>query len=352
MATGGFALLISATPHRFEGLTQIGMAVFALDLVLFFGITMTITARFLLHPGLLKKTLLHRRESVMFATFWLSIATIINNTQVYIAPHVGDWIVTALRAAFWTYTSCTFLVAIGLYYTLFTQRKEELLSMTPAWILPIFPIMLVGTVASSLAGFQLQVHSLPMLVAGLTCQGLGFFVALAFYALWLGRLMSVGLPHGRPGMFIAVGPPSFTALALIGMANAAAKVFPQGFDISDITNTLLVIDVLRIVALLIAIFLWTLALWFFFVTAIAVIAGIPTGGGFHLSWWTFVFPNVGFTIGLINIGKALRSEPILWLTSVMTVALAGMWLFVAFYQIKAVLTKKIMWPGRDEDFDE
>lgn len=153
-------------------------------------------------------------------------------------------------------------------------------------------------------------------------------------------------------MFIAVGPPSFTALALIGMANDAAKVFPQGFCISDITNKVLVIDVLRIVALLIAIFLWTLGLWFFVVTAIAVIAGIPTGGGFHLSWWTFVFPNVGFTIGLINIGKALRSEPILWVTSIMTIMLVFMWMFVAFNQIKAVLKKQIMWPEKDEDFDE
>lgn len=356
MATGGLALLISATPHRFKGLSAIGAIIFAIDLILFLGITSTILFRFIVYPGLLKKTLLHRRESLLFATFWLSIATIINNTQVYIGPIMVNAYMNGflllIRVAFWVYTTCTFFVAVGLYYTLFTQRKEELLSITPAWLLPIFPIMLVGTVASSIAGFQPPGHSLPILVAGLTCQGLGFFVALAMYALWLGRLMSVGLPHGRPGMFIAVGPPSFTALALIGMANDAAKVFPQGFDISDITNTVLVIDVLRIVALLIAIFLWTLGLWFFFITAIAVIAGIPTGGGFHLSWWTFVFPNVGFTIALINIGKALGSEAILWVTSIMTIMLVCMWGFVVFNQIKAVLTKKIMWPERDEDYDE
>lgn len=352
MATGGLALLLSQTPHQFKGLTNIGEVIFGLDIILFIGITLNIIARFILYPGLLKKTLLHRRESLMFATFWLSIATIINNTQAYIAPHVGDWIVTALRVAFWTYTTCTFLVAVFLYYVLFTQKQQELMSVTPAWLLPIFPIMLVGTVASALAGYQSPIHSMPMLIAGLTCQGLGFFVALGMYGLWVGRLMSVGLPHGRPGMFIAVGPPSFTALALIGMANDAAKVFPQGFVIEGIRNKIVVIDVLRIMALLIAIFLWTFGFWFFFLTTIAVITGIPTGGGFHLSWWTFVFPNVGFTIGLINIGKALASEPILWLTSFMTIALFFTWLFVAVNQIRAVYQREILWTGKDEDYDE
>lgn len=90
MATGGLALLISATPHRFDGLTEIGAVIFVIDLILFFGITATLLTRFILFPGLLKKTLLHRRESLLFATFWLSIATIINNAQIYIAPRVGD----------------------------------------------------------------------------------------------------------------------------------------------------------------------------------------------------------------------------------------------------------------------
>jgi tellurite resistance protein TehA-like permease len=39
---------------------------------------------------------------------------------------------------------------------------------------------------------------------------------------YIQRLMQYGFPtpNLRPGMFIAVGPPSFTSLALIGMSSA------------------------------------------------------------------------------------------------------------------------------------
>lgn len=52
-----------------------------------------------------------------------------------------------------------------------------------------------------------------MIVAGLTAQGLGMLVSLLMYACYLRRMVQFGLPspHSRPAMFIAVGPPGFTA---------------------------------------------------------------------------------------------------------------------------------------------
>ena len=51
-------------------------------------------------------------------------------------------------------------------------------------------------------------------------------VSTFMYANYIGRLMTNGLPSpdARPGMFIAVGPPSFTAIAFIGIANAAIEI--------------------------------------------------------------------------------------------------------------------------------
>lgn len=65
-------------------------------------------------------------------------------------------------------------------------------------------------------------------------------------------------------MFIAVGPPSFTCLALIGMANA----LPDDFDLQG--DGLVDAKLLRTLALIVALFLWVLAMWFFMVTLIAV----------------------------------------------------------------------------------
>src|ERR1700733_15279529 len=47
MSTGGLALLLSATPHRFPGLTIIGKIFYILDLVFFVSLVAGITARFI-----------------------------------------------------------------------------------------------------------------------------------------------------------------------------------------------------------------------------------------------------------------------------------------------------------------
>jgi hypothetical protein len=58
-----------------------------------------------------------------------------------------------------------------------------------------------------------------------------------------------------------------------------------------------------------------------------------------------VFPNVGFTIATINIGKSLQSEGIKWVGSIMTILVVITYLFVGVYHVKAF----ICWPGKDED---
>jgi C4-dicarboxylate transporter/malic acid transport protein len=350
MSTGGISLLLAVTPHRFNGLDTIGIIIFIFDILLFIIISAGMTSRFLLFPGSLKASLMHPTESLFFPTLWLSCATIISNISQYGVPHTGPWLLTTLRIIFWIYCTITFISAVAQYNFLFTAVPYTLQSMTPGWILPIFPIMLSGTLAAILCITQPVKFILPILVGGLTFQGLGFMVSLFMYGNYIGRLMTAGLPSPslRPGMFITVGPPSFTALALLGMAKAAQRVFPAYNQIASIDNPGIIGDVLLITALLVAILLWTLGFWFFSLSLVSTIAGIlDDWANFHLSWWSFVFPNVGFTIALISIGHALESQPILWIGSVMTVILVMTWLFVLVAHARAVATKAILWPGKD-----
>jgi tellurite resistance protein TehA-like permease len=99
--------------------------------------------------------------------------------------------------------------------------------MTPAWLLPIFPAMLTGTFASQIVSTQPPQHQATIIVAGITMQGLGWMVSFLMYGIYITRLMQHGLPEPkmRPGMFIAVGPPSFTGLALIGMSNSVPATY-------------------------------------------------------------------------------------------------------------------------------
>lgn len=119
-------------------------------------------------------------------------------------------------------------------------------------------------------------------------------------------------------------------------------------DLDYFNKNPLAIAILQTLADFTAIFLWTLALFFFSISLISVLVGVRRMS-FHLVWWAFVFPNVGFTIATAKIGERLASPAIQWLAVVMTIILVITWIFVLVSHVRAVFTREIMMPGKDED---
>ncbi|KAF2143206.1 uncharacterized protein K452DRAFT_224976 [Aplosporella prunicola CBS 121167] len=350
MSTGGLALLLGKTPHRFNGLDVIGRIVYIFDLVLFVLFAIAMVTRFVTCPRAFKASLTDWHESVFFAPFWLSCATIIGNMKGYGLPHAGPWLVDCIRVLFWIYCACTTITAIALHFSLINISAPKGVynakSMNPTWLFPLFPIMLTGTISSIVADTQTPAHRLPMIVAGITCQGVGWMYSFAITTIYLFRVMHAGMiPYSaRPGMFMMVGAPSFTALALIGNS----KALPT--DYGYFAEHPIAAEVLQIMAVWIAIFLWCLAFWFFSIAVVANIQAARTGEmRFALGWWGFVFPNVGFTVATILIGQAFKSEGILWVGSIMTIFIVIAWLSVGFGHVRALYRGDICYPGKDED---
>jgi C4-dicarboxylate transporter/malic acid transport protein len=352
MSTGGVAFVLSVVPHRFSFFTGLGTAIYIFNIIYFLVITSIMITRFMMHPGTLTKALANPHEGFFFATFWLTIATMITNATAYGVPATGTSLVVPLRIAFWTYMMCAMTLALVHYHVIFTVKKLVITNVLPGWVLPIFPAMLVGTLASAIAKTQPPEHALPMLVAGLSFQGLGMILSIGMYGIYFGRLMTSGLPAdmSRPAMFIAVGPPSFTALAFIGMAQDVKEqqIFTTYTSLPGITDMNMIYDLLQILALLSAIFLWVLSLWFFGIAVIASFEAIHRND-FHLNWYAYVFPNVGFTIATIKIGERLASTSIQIVGTGMGGILFFLWILIAGAHIKAFKNRMICWPGKDED---
>ncbi|GAB0132379.1 hypothetical protein EsDP_00000818 [Epichloe bromicola] len=347
MSTGGLALLIFAQPHQFPGLKTIGLVVYIINILIFVTITSLMAARFIIHSGDMSKSIKHPREGFFLPTFFLSVATLITSTDRYAIPKDDVGLVWAVSGAFWAYVAVTLMLAIGQYSYVFAAHSLGLNTMMPTWILPIFPIMLSGTIASVIAETQPQAAAVPIIVAGLTCQGLGFAVAVLMYAHMVGRLMQAGLPNRehRPGLFMCVGPPAFTALALIGMA----KGLPASVDV-NMDGLFFDIGIVRTISLISAIFLWSLSLWWFGIAVVAVVQSPPKY--FHLGWWAMVFPNTGFILATISIGRELANEGVLWFGTGLSICLLLMYSFVLFCHVKAIIKQDIMYPGRDEDVED
>jgi len=272
LSTSGIALTLSLIPKRFPGLSEIGLGIFLLDLLFFLFITLAITLRFTLHGReTLKRAFTRPGEALFVPTFSLSLAAILLNVgeygRVFLsgggdvmgggnggsgegggnggAMRIGGPMARFMEVAFWTYLALTFGSSVVQYHLLFAVKEERRLmisSMTPAWILPIFPVMLAGSLAGSAARGLEAGRALGVLAAGLAAQGLGILFSVFFYATYLGRLMAFGLPAQRPGMFIAVGPPSFTWYVLVrslslSLSSPGLSDFPPLFQIQQTTRS-------------------------------------------------------------------------------------------------------------------
>jgi tellurite resistance protein TehA-like permease len=103
--------------------------------------------------------------------------------------------------------------------------------MTPVWIFPAYPLLIVGPHAGNLARKVSPEAGLRIIVGGFVLQGIGFMVSLMIYSAFLYRLMTHKLPteNVRPGMFVSVGPSGFTIAGVITMGQALPRVVDDDF---------------------------------------------------------------------------------------------------------------------------
>lgn len=337
------------TNHNGIGLYTIGVIIFIFNVVLFLLLSSLMATRMIIEPQHFFKAFWHHPESFFFASFWLSIAVLIGNMQEYgvtMGGHQRTWLISTIRVLYWMYAGVSLVNSIQQYWMFIHRIPAKPALMTPAWFLPGYSAMLTGTIASMVASSQPPANRMPIIISGCAYQGFGWLISCVFIAIYIIHLMENGLPNPdlRPAMFIPVGSAAFTIVALIGQARAIPRDY--GYFASHPSA----VDTLQTMALFVGIFLWIFAFWLFSIALLAVLGG-TLKMGFTLSWWAFVFPNVGFTIATIEIGKELESEGILWVGTAMTIFIVLIWLICAVACVKAVVTKRIMWPGRDEDKD-
>jgi hypothetical protein len=198
MSTGGLSLLIFNQPNQFPGLKEIGLFVYIVNIIIFTTVSALMATRFFLHRGDFKASITHPREGFFFPTFFLAIATIITSTHRYALPENDRQLQWGVQTVYWGYVAVTLLVAVGQYSYVFASHNFGLQTMMPTWILPIFPIMLSGTIASVIADTQPAISALPVVIGGMTCQGLGISVSFMMYSHMVGRLMSAGKCNFSP----------------------------------------------------------------------------------------------------------------------------------------------------------
>ncbi|KAF2748223.1 hypothetical protein M011DRAFT_400985 [Sporormia fimetaria CBS 119925] len=355
MATGGIANVLYSVPFRFNGLYAIGCIFFIFNMVLFLFNIVMISLRFYFHPHTFKASFLHPTESLFIPAAVISFGTILINISQYGIDGTGVWLQDVMEVMYWIDCGLSIIFSIGIYLTMWSTQTFTIDQMTPVWIFPAYPLLIVGPHAGNLAPkIASASRALSIIISGFVIQGIGFLVSLMIYSAYLYRLMTQKLPKEslRPGMFISVGPSGFTIAGIVLMGQYLPSIVPPDFmgpGLGELAG-----NVSMICANWVGLWLWGLALWFFFVSVAAHWSCAARGKlDFAMTWYSFVFPNTALATATFAVSRALGgNRPIQWIGCVMVAALVGLWVFVFVMMCRAVWLKQILWPQRQEDRDE
>ncbi|KAI9035499.1 putative C4-dicarboxylate transporter/malic acid transport protein [Aspergillus affinis] len=351
MATGGIANVLYSVPYRFRGLETIGIIFFLVNLVLYVVIWCLLLTRFYLYPYTFKASFLHPTESLFVPASLVSFGTILVNISQYGPDHAGPWLTTAVGILFWIDAALAVISSAGIYLLLWSTQTFTIAQMTPIWIFPAYPLLIIGPHAGILSSSLEPVRALRIIIGGITIQGVGFLVSLMVYSAFIYRLMSQKLPREnlRPGMFVSVGPSAFTVSGIVNMASNAKRCFPSDF----MGNGALAAEVVKVVANFSCLWLWGLALFFFFIATFAHWSVVGPGKMvFSMGWYSFVFPNTALVTATFAIGKAFSCKAINIVGCAMVFPLILTWIFVTCMMVRAIVIRQILWPQKGEDKDE
>ncbi|KAG0156442.1 C4-dicarboxylate transporter/malic acid transport protein, putative [Penicillium digitatum] len=351
MATGGLANVLYQVPFRFKGLDSVGIAVFLLNIALYLIIWALLLVRFYHYPYTFKASFRHPTESLFVPASIVSFGTILINVSQYGPENTGPWLMRAVCILFWIDATLAVIFSAGIYLLLWSTQTFTIAQMTPIWIFPAYPMLIIGPHAGILSAKLEPSRSLRVIIGGMTIQGVGFLVSLMVYSAFIYRLMTQKLPREniRPGMFVSVGPSGFTVAGLVNMAAGAKRSFPADF----MGNGALAADVFKIVANFSCLWLWGLAIFFFIVASAAHWSAIGHGRMvFSMTWFSFVFPNTALITATFAIGRAFSCKPIEIVGCAAILPLLLMYFFVCYMMVRASLTRQILWPQKGEDRDE
>lgn len=335
MTTLGLSTLLNAQRalHDFNGLYTLGVIVYILGLVEFVVLAAGRIGQFTSRRESLLESLQDPHQAMFFATFWISVYGILTGGFIFSTPKIGSALATAFSAVFWIYTACALLVSVGLHILIFHRGHLKDSDMTPAWLLPILPIILIGVSAGHIVTAQRLTDACPILFCGLLCSSMGFLFSLPMAALYLHRLFECDLPspNVRPSMMIAIGPPTYTPLAYLLLIRAL-RDSPSCFSAQPEA-----VDAVHLVTLLLSVGTLGMACFFLMLGVSAIVSG-ANSMRFHLTWYGFVFPNVGLLSTLGIIAQDISSDALGWVASVGTALLTGIWIFVTIMHLRAIFT--------------
>ena len=349
MNTGILATLTHTLPYQFHGLRIISAILYVIDLTLFVLFSIIFALRFILYPKTAwAEIVLDVNELCFTATLPISWMTLTTLTSLVVSnASWGGYSFTMIAYVMW-WIGAAWVTALSIFiYLLLTQK--QLTSAKNLSLAIILPAVATATVAAE--GGLICIYSvgisarlaIPVIIVSLMLLGVGMFLAIFIYALFLYRILATGWFDGvrRPTLALLLGPTGQCATALMALSTASTMHFPEYGKGTFLTKT--ATDGLHAACVLLSLMLFGLGIFW----TLYVVCGILDATAKKEVKWTPAWYSTIFPAGTMNSALILFSEA---MDSPTFRVLATMWLIVLVlntiinfgFTIRAVANRQVL----------
>ncbi|KAG0144444.1 hypothetical protein CROQUDRAFT_65042 [Cronartium quercuum f. sp. fusiforme G11] len=303
LGTGAVYVLLYNLSYKSQALMNLQIFLFLFNLAIFIFTSLILALQACLYPSRAKSLLLNPATTIFVPTLALNSATLILGLVNYGVPaKVVSW--EALEVLFYCYIFLAIVICIPLLVAWY-NKPHDLKTFTPAWAFLLFPMMLVGVVASRIISTMPldSPQAVSVLFLGYMFQGLGTCMTFFYIPIYLSRIMQTGFMEGHQanGAFVMVGPPGFT------VKHFSRPAEPVANDLQEMM-TEEVGMVFFGVGVLMGIFFLGLCLVLFLMALIPYYSKIHKKLSEVLGLWATTFPIVGMTTVLRLLGDIFQSK--------------------------------------------
>jgi C4-dicarboxylate transporter/malic acid transport protein len=324
MGTGILALSLPQVPGVGPTLRPLGEALWFSDIALFALFSLLYGARWAFFGHEAPRIFGHNTVLMFIGTIPMGLATIINGCLAFGIPRFGQGIVDVAQALWWLDVAMSLACGVLIPYLMFTRHQHSLDGMTAVWLLPVVAAEVAGASGGLLAPHLADAHmQFVTLATSYVLWAYSVPVAFCILAILILRMALHKLPHESmaASSWLALGPIGTGALGMLVLGGDAPSILSaQGLAAIG--------TVAQGVGVVAGLTLWGFGLWWLLLASLITVRYWRAGVPFNLGWWGYTFPLGVYTVATFRLGTTLHLAFFGVAGTVMTCALALMWLVV------------------------
>ena len=324
MGTGILALALPQVPGLGPALKPVGEALWFFNIALFTLFSGLYASRWMLFGHEARRIFGHNTVSMFIGTIPMGLATIINGLIAFGLPRFGAGVIPIAEVLWWIDVAMSLACGVAIPYLMFTRHEHSLDGMTAVWLLPVVAAEVAGASGGLLAPHLANMHDqFVVLTTSYALWAYSVPVAFGILAILILRMALHKLPHESmaASSWLALGPIGTGALGMLVLGGAAPTILAA--------NGLGSIGVVaQGTGTIAGLLLWGFGLWWLALATLITIRYWRAGVPFNLGWWGYTFPLGVYTVATFKLGTTLHLGIFGVMGTVLTIALAAMWLLV------------------------